>query len=278
EVTKEAGAPAAPAVPADVPVAPVAPVAPVVAAAGETEKKSFREILKEDVQELIKALIDTDSTLAIAQNASLKHLQLLIKNTPGSEDRVIFDETPVEKWQGGKFNEYFANLAKGTFERCETDYAGAASTLYSDATGRFMFYVVADSQGAKITKVTGNDPNEIIFKTMTGLINALKDRILANAVAKPAQEEAPSNEVVKSSTPLIISAVVLIIAIIASAAVAFYMKGKDDIPDVPETTAYIEEITEPETTTAEEKTEEETEEESEESTGEEEESSEETAE
>ena len=141
-----------------------------------------------------------------------------------------------------------------------------------------MFYVVADSQGAKITKVTGNDPNEIIFKTMTGLINALKDRILANAVAKPAQEEAPSNEVVKSSTPLIISAVVLIIAIIASAAVAFYMKGKDDIPDVPETTAYIEEITEPETTTAEEKTEEETEEESEESTGEEEESSEETAE
>ena len=277
EVTKEAGAPAAPAVPADVPVAPVAPVAPVVAAAGEPEKKSFREILKEDVQELIKALIDTDSTLAIAQNASLKHLQLLIKNTPGSEDRVIFDETPVEKWQGGKFNEYFANLAKGTFERCETDYAGAASTLYSDATGRFMFYVVADSQGAKITKVTGNDPNEIIFKTMTGLINALKDRILANAVAKPAQEGAPSNEVVKSSTPLIISAVVLIIAIIASAAVAFYMKGKDDIPDVPETTAYIEEITEPETTTAEETTEEETEEESEESTGEEEESSEETA-
>lgn len=261
-----------------IPAAPAEPAAPVATATAEPAKKTPREILKEDVQALVKALVDTDSTLAIAQNASLKHLLLLIKSTPGSEDRVVFDETPVEKWQGGKFNEYFANLAKSTFERCGTDYAGAASTLYSDATGRFMFYVVADSQGAKITKVTGNDPNEIIFKTMTGLINTLKDRILANKEIKPAEEETPSNEVVKSSTPLVISAVVLIIAIIASAAVAFYMKDKNDIPDIPETTAYVEEITEPETTAAEETTEEETSGETEEINGEDEESTEENAE
>ena len=262
--------------------APVESAAPVATATAEPAKKTPREILKESVEALVKALVDTDSTLAIAQNASLKHLLLLIKNTAGSEDHVVFDETPVEKWAGGKFNEYFANLAKGTFERCGTDYAGAASTLYSDATGRFMFYVVADSQGAKITKVTGNDPNEIIFKTMTGLISALKERILANAaVRSEEEEETAGNEVVKSSTPLIISAIVLIIAIIASAAVAFYMKDSNDA-DIPETTAYVEEITEPETTepetTQEETAEEETGEESEESTQEDEETSEESAE
>ena len=271
EVTKETdGEPetiiAEPEAPA---ASPAAPVAPVAAQTEEPVKKTPKEILKDDVLALVKALNDTDTTLAIAQNASLKHLQMLIKDTPGSDGNIIFDETPVEKWQGGKFNEYFANLAKGTFERCSTDFAGAASTLYSDATGRFMFYVVADSQGAKITKVTGNDPNEIIFKTMTGLLNALKERILADVKVKPEEETAPANEVVKSSTPLIISAIVLIIAVIASAAVAFYMKGSgDETPTVPET-SYVEEITEPETTTQEETTEEQTEEESEESTEEE---------
>ena len=142
-----------------------------------------------------------------------------------------------------------------------------------------MFYVVADSQGAKITKVTGNDPNEIIFKTITGLVTSLKERILANGGTKQTAEEdgTSSNEVVKSSTPLVIAAIMLVIAVIASAAVAFYMKGSNDVPEVPET-SYVEEITEPETT-EEETTEEETSEESEEETSaEEEETSEEAAE
>ena len=283
EVTEEAGEPstqeaAAPAAPV-APVAPVAPAAPAAAENAVPSQKSAKEILVEGTRDLIKALNDTGSTLAIAQNVSLKHLRTLIEASPASEGSVVFDETPVEKWQGGKFNEYFANLAKGTFERCGTDYAGAASTLYSDATGRFMFYVVADSQGAKITKVTGNDPNEIIFKTITGLVTSLKERILANGGTKQAAEEdgTSSNEVVKSSTPLVIAAIMLIIAVIASAAVAFYMKGSNDVPDIPET-SYVEEITEPETT-EEETTEEETSEESEEETSaEEEETSEEAAE
>ena len=275
-VTAEAGAdiPATPATPA----APVAPAAPVEAESAQPAQKSVKEIISDGAAALVQALNDTDSTLAIVQNGSLKHLKNLIEADPASENRVVFDETPVEKWQGGQFNEYFANMAKGTFERCKTDYAGAASTLYSDTTGKFMFYVVADSQGAKITKVTGDNANEIIFKTITGLVNALKERILANAEEKTEEKaEQPANEVVKSSTPLIIAAVVLIIAIIASAAVAFYMKGSEEVPAVPETT-FAEEITEPETTeeeTTEETTEEET---AEETTGEEEETSEENAE
>lgn len=249
----------------DVPVTPPAPAAPVDAPSAATgtdaqsSQRANRTLLIEKASAMVEALKSTGATLAISQSGSFKPLKSVIDTIAGSTDSIVFDDAVVEKWQGGKFNEYFANLAKNTFERCGTDYAGAVSTLYTDATGRFMFYVVADSRGAKITKVTGNDSNEIITKCVLGFVSALKDKVLANAQEEPAQEEVPSNGVVKSSTPLVISAIVLIIAIIASAAVAFYMKGSgDENTTVPETTSYVEELTEPETTTAEETTAEET--------------------
>lgn len=227
------------------PVTIQAPSAPASVITSTPEEKSESAKLLESASEMLEALKESDSTIAFALSGPYKSLKGLVKALPGSTNTVTFDSEEPEKWTSGQFNDYFASLAKKTFENCGTDFAGALSTLYTDASGKFMFYVVADENGAKITKVSGDEANAIVYKCVTGLISAVTKRATDKSDDLPKAKK--SGKVVKSSTPLIIAAIMLILAVIASAAVAYFMGSRN--PSTEPTTAIVEyqpEVTETE--------------------------------
>ena len=240
--------------PAGAPVAPpVAPVAestapagiPISQSAAAQQPRTGSSLLQENFANMVNALKNAGASLSFALSGPYKYIINLIESVPESKSVVCLDTAPAPKWSSGQFNDYFASLAKTTFENCGTDLAGAVSTLYTDATGKFMFFVVADAAGAKITKVSGKEANEIVFKCMTGLVKAITDKANLRAAEMPAQEK--KNEVVKSHAPLAIAAVMLVMAIIASTFISVYFGGKKE--EAPTEPASVEQITETQPTT-----------------------------
>lgn len=205
------------------------------------------------------ALNSTGKCTGVALCGPAEGLRTLLADVPHGRTAFIFDPEPAAKWNNGEFNTYFAEVTKTTLRRCGTDLAVAVSALYTDSEKdeKFMFFSLANEQGAKISKITENAQTDAdtvachCLQTMAEAITAAVNNPAAVApvsapapAAEPApivekaledapviDEAAPDAPAVKvSKAPLTVAAILLGLGIVVAVVLGFVLSGRQASP------------------------------------------------
>ena len=187
---------------------------------------------KQELNERVSAVISSGKTVAVSSCGSGKHLLSAISSVPDCEKAFVADSAIGEREENESATDYIARCAKISKENSGTDLGIAISGVYNDneADGDFVIVCVADSDRAKATKVyanPGEDKKLLIVAAIIKLCQML-DELTVTGLVNPAVAATAKKWKKNSKTPLIITIIGIVIAIIACIVAAFVLSGQED--------------------------------------------------